>query len=662
MADFKEDTVTEADKDLVAFVVDHTDRWREWRDTNYMQKWDEYERLYYGIWADEDKTRETERAKIVTPAIRQAVDNKVAETIEGISAGGKFFDIEEDVQDQDQGIDTSLVKAQLHDDMKKDKYSKEINRMIKTAEIFGTGIVEIKVKSTVEAIPTMRPIPGSMNTAIGVEERDRTSVQIKAVHPRNFLTDPNAEDVDEAMGVAVEEYVSLHKIVKGIEDGIYRKVEVEPYYDDTDLEPTQQDSIYQDDKVRILRYYGLVPREYLKSLETEGTEVVDLFEEGSEMDDVSDLVEAIVIVANGSKLLKAEESPYMMKDRPVLAYRPETVPGIFWGVGTVQKGYNMQKAIDAQMRSHLDSLALTTVPMMGVDATRLPRGVKFEVRPGKTILTNGNPNEILQPFKFGTLDAANYETAKGFEAMLLQATGTMDSAELTRAAAASQGGGGMGMSIAMSAIVKKNKQQLTNFQEDVMIPMVKKVAYRYMQFDPERYPSKDFKFIPVASIGMVAREYEQQQFIGLLQTLGPESPVVPLVLKGIVESSSLSNREELAAALTQMTQPNPEQQQLQQAQMQAQMQLIQAQIAQLQGQAIESQADAQEAQARAQKLIVEAQLLPEQMRAQVLSSIARDLPDEGEKEFNRRAKVADLMLKEKDIQVREKIVDKQMTN
>ena len=96
--------------------------------------------------------------------------------------------------------------------------------------------------------------------------------------------------------------------------------------------------------------------------------------------------------------------------------------------------------------------------------------------------------------------------------------------------------------------------------------------------------------------------------------------------------------------------------------MQQQMALIQAQIAQLQGQALESQADAQEAQARAQKLIVEAQLLPEQMRAQVLSSIARDLPDEGEKEFNRRAKVADLMLKEKDIQVREKIVDKQMTN
>ena len=117
MADFKEDTVTEADKELVAFVVDHTDRWREWRDTNYMIKWDEYERLYYGIWADEDKTRETERARIVTPAIRQAVDNKVAETIEGLSANGKFFDIEDDAADQQNSMDVEMTKAQLHEDI-----------------------------------------------------------------------------------------------------------------------------------------------------------------------------------------------------------------------------------------------------------------------------------------------------------------------------------------------------------------------------------------------------------------------------------------------------------------------------------------------------------------------------------------------------------------
>jgi len=143
--------------------------------------------------------------------------------------------------------------------------------------------------------------------------------------------------------------------------------------------------------------------------------------------------------------------------------------------------------------------------------------------------------------------------------MLLQATGTLDSAELVKSAAG--GGGqnnGMGMSLAMSAIVKKNKVAMASFQDDFIIPMVKKVAYRYMQFDPERYPMKDFKFTTMSSIGSIAREHEQQQLIGLLQTLGPNSPIVPIILKSIVSTSGLLNREELVSQLDQMSQPNPQ--------------------------------------------------------------------------------------------------------
>jgi hypothetical protein len=655
-----EEQMTEPDRDLVEFVTGHTDRWRDWKEDNYTAKWDRYERLYYGIWADEDKTRKSERSRIVTPAIRQAVDNKVAETIEGMSGNGKFFDIVDDLQDQSGPEDVEIMKRQLQEDMKADKFEKETHKVVKIAEIYGTGIAEILVKNKLEMAPATQTMPGQTLSAIGVRETERVSVPIRAIHPRNFLIDPNAEDIDEALGVAIEEYTSLHKVVKGIEAGIYRKVKIDPYYDDTDLEPSQQDTIFQDDKVRIMRYYGLVPKEFLKNLDAKDKEIVDLFPEDSEADQLSDLIEAVVVIANGSILLKAEASPYMMKDRPIVAYRPEIVPGVFFGVGTVEKGYNMQMAIDAQMRSHLDSLALTTAPMIGMDATRMPRGAKFEVMPGKSILTNGNPSEILQPFKFGNTDPTNYETARGFEAMLLQATGTLDSAELTRAAANGQGAAGLGMSLAMSSIVKKNKQALVNFQDDFLVPLVTKVAYRYMQFDPDRYPTQDYKFIPISSVGMVAREYEQQQFIGLLQTLGPDSPVVPLVLRGIVDSSSLPNKQELSAALQKLTEPDPQQQQMQMQQMQQQMELINAQIQQLMGQAAESQADAQEAQARAQKMIVEAQMIPEKMRIELMNALTQNLKEEDKDAFERRVEIANLLLREREISSNEKIVEKQM--
>ncbi len=52
------------------------------------------------------------------------------------------------------------------------------------------------------------------------------------------------------------------------------------------------------------------------------------------------------------------------------------------------------------------------------------------------LVNTGNPNEILFPFKFGSTDAGNISTAKEFETMLLQATGTLDSQAMTRSVAA----------------------------------------------------------------------------------------------------------------------------------------------------------------------------------------------------------------------------------
>ena len=62
------DEPTESDKDLVSYVTGHCDDWREWRNSNYLELWDEYERILRGIWASEDKTRESERSRIISPA------------------------------------------------------------------------------------------------------------------------------------------------------------------------------------------------------------------------------------------------------------------------------------------------------------------------------------------------------------------------------------------------------------------------------------------------------------------------------------------------------------------------------------------------------------------------------------------------------------------
>jgi hypothetical protein len=644
------DEPTENDKELTAFVVDHCDRWRDYRNTNFLDDYLEYERIFRGEWASEDKTRESERSRIVTPATQQAVETRHAEIMEAIFGQGDFFDIEDDLKDVNGSpLDVEVLKNQLMEDFKQDKIRKAIDQIELMAEIYGTGIGEIVVKTEKIFEPATQAIPGQVGqAAIGVVEKSRIAVKIMPVNPKNFLFDPNGTSVDDCMGVAIESYVGIHKIVEGIEKGIYRKVNITPTYEDTDLEPTQEMSQYRDEKVLLLKYYGLVPREYLTE---EDTEVEDLFPDDSAAEDYSDMVEAIVVIANGSLLLKAEENPYMMKDRPVLSYQDDTVPNRLLGRGTVEKSYNMQKAIDAQVRSHLDSLALTTSPMMGMDATRLPRGARFEVKPGKAFMVNGNPAEILYPFKFGETSLNNLNTAKEFERMLLQATGTLDSQGMVSQVSRD----GAGMSMAVATIIKKYKRTLVNFQEDFLIPFIQKAAFRYMQFDPERYPSVDMKFVPTATLGIIAREYEQQQFIGLLQTLGPNTPVLPLILKGILGNSSLSNRYELMAALDQMSQPDPQAQAMQQAQQQLAMQAAQAQIA-------VNTTQAEQNRAEATKLMAEAQLMPQEVQAKVIASTTKNLPAGNESnEFDKRVKIAELMLKEADMKNKSKMVELQMS-
>jgi hypothetical protein len=267
-------------------------------------------------------------------------------------------------------------------------------------------------------------------------------------------------------------------------------------------------------------------------------------------------------------------------------------------------------------------------------------------------MVNGNPSEILYPFKFGETSLNNLNTAKEFERMLLQATGTLDSQGMV-----SQGNrDGAGMSMAVATIIKKYKRTLVNFQEDFLIPFIQKAAFRYMQFDPERYPSVDMRFIPTATLGIIAREYEQQQFIGLLQTLGPNTPVLPLILKGILNNSSLTNRFELMSALDQMNQPDPQAQEMQQVQQQLALQAAQAQIA-------VNTTQAEQNRAEAAKLMTEAQLMPQEVQAKVIASTTKNLPTGNESnEFDKRVRIAELMLKEADIKNKSKIVELQMAD
>ena len=628
---------------LEDWVLSKCEDWRDHYETNYEEKHEEYFRLWRGIWDGSDTMRESERSRLIAPALQQAVESSVAEVEEATFGRGNWFDIKDDIADQNP-LDIQQLKAQLLEDFSFTKTRKSVAECILNSAIYGTGIGELVIEEVKEMRPATQPIMEGAMQAVGVNIEERFVVKLNPILPQNFLIDPVATSVEDALGVAVDQYVPTHQVEILQEQGVYRDEYVGTAYGETSLEADKELSHQPEDKVRLTKYYGLVPRELFEIAiaqdNADDEEVVDLTGDGEK----SQYVEAVVVIANGV-LMKVEENPYMMQDRPIVAFPWDVIPNRFWGRGVCEKGYNSQKALDTELRARIDALALTIHPMMAVDASRLPRGMKPEVRPGKMFLTNGNPAEVLQPFNFGQVGQVTFAQSQILERMVQQSTGAVDSTGVTGGVNGEATAAGISMSL--GAIIKRHKRTLINFQELFLIPMVQKTAWRYMQYNPELYPAQDFKFVPTSSLGIIAREYEVTQLVQLLQTMPADSPMYPMLIESIVENMNLSKREEMIAKIRQSQQPTQEQQQMAQMQQQMAQQQAQLSLAKEQATAQALQAQAQEAQARAQKYMAETQTEQYNAETQRIKAVSTNLQqgDADDKEFEKRMRLAELTLK-----------------
>ena len=610
------------------WVMEQCNSWRDHFDNNYQDKFEEYNRLWRGQFSAEDKTRDSERSQIISPALQQAVESSVAEIEEATFGRGRFFDIKDDLRDGEPQ-DVVFLREQLYRDFQQNKARKGVAECLINAAVYGTGVAEIVLQEEKEMKPASQPIMEGQMQAVGVNIADRTVCKLRPILPQNFLIDPVATSIEEAIGVAVDEFVPYHQVELLQESGVYKDVDITLAYNDTDLDPDPELIDQPDNKVRLTKYYGLVPK-YL----VEDEEDFEIEEEDGHY------IECIIVIANGGTLLKVERNPYMMGDRPIVAFPWDIVPGRFWGRGVCEKGYNSQKALDAELRARIDALALTVHPMMAMDATRLPRGARPEVRPGKILLTNGDPREVLQPFNFGQVSQITFAQADQLQKMVQTATGAIDSAGIPGSINGEATAAGISMSL--GAIIKRHKRTLINFQESFLIPFVTKVAHRYMQFEPEIYPVNDYKFEVVSSLGIIAREYEVTQLVQLLQTMGSDSPLYPVLIQSIIDNMNISNREQLIQVIQQASQPNPQAQQSAQIAQQVQLGLTQAQSNALNGQAAESTA-------RAEKIAQETKAIPVELENDRIKAVSTNIKagTEDDKEFERRMKVTDKLLEER---------------
>lgn len=552
---------------LASWVMSRVQEWITHRDGEGRQQlWEEYYRLWRGLWSPADKNRDSERSRIITPALQQAVEAVTSEIESAILDKSHWFDIEDDYEapagaepgePTGPGAESAAIvdlRKKLRDDINEADFETAMNQIFLNGSIFGTGIGKLVVDE--EDILTLRQ---GANMQAELDTTTKVLVRLVPVMPQQFAIDSSAHNIKDALGVA-HCYTSPEHLVEAMQQsGSYYKTEVCGAPPEDAL-ISDENPDYQADTVNITDYHGLVPRGLLRAAQEEAvalapdTEIVDLGLEPADEDgdNDDDLVEAMVVIGNGGVLLKAVENPTLTKERLFIAYRHEIVPDQFWGRGVCEKGYNSQKALDASMRGRLDGLALTVHPMMGIDSTRMPRGFKFAVRPGRSILTTGNPGEVLQPMSFGNMDPNQFTNTSELERMVSMSTGGFDTAAPVEVNNRNETASGMSMML--GGFVKRSKRTIRNIENEFIIPMVQKVSRLYMQFAPERYPARDVTFKAMSVLGTMARELEQNQFSSMMSTVPPDSPAFWMLLRSVFESSQLSNREEMVMYTNQQLQ------------------------------------------------------------------------------------------------------------
>jgi len=187
--------------------------------------------------------------------------------------------------------------------------------------------------------------------------------------------------------------------------------------------------------------------------------------------------------------------------------------------------------------------------------------------------------------------ALTFQQASDMERMVQMGSGSMDSASPLSTNRRNETASGMSMLNA--GFLKRSKRTMKNLERQFLDPLVRRCLWRYMQFDPERYPT-DMVFRIRTAMGLMAKEVEQGQLAQMLGYLPPESPAHKIVVKAIFDNTASAEKDELKKAMDAMLQPpDPQQQQMQQMIQQIQLATAQAELAKTQAEAALAKAKAE---------------------------------------------------------------------
>jgi len=548
--------------DLVGEIMSDITTWRKLRDGDFEELWDEFYAKWRGFWMPQHKSFKTERSKLISPLTAMSVDLTSAEIIEAVLGREYFIDLPDDFED-DEKDDMETCRRLLVQDLKKEGFIDEFALTALNGCLYGTGITKIQILTTFE-----KKMSRDAEGALSVTEKEVVQIKPVAIEPGSFVADPACRDIDGMKGCAHEFTMPLTMLTSRQAEGTYSNDFTVGSYRARTLAPNRGDTDQgnrkdQGDVAYITEYYGLVTERNFARARAD-IEGVSLTEGMVNAIPAENTVEVIATIANETHLLRVIKNPLITGERLMISYQHEAVPNRFYGRGVCEKAANVQRAMDGEMRARMDGLAWSNMPMFAFDLTRMPPGSSMNAWPGKGWGTRGNPEEVIKEFRVSGPDQNSYAHMQDLERMGQQATGAMDSQGLR---------GGVrdetatGSALAASSFIKRSKRTMYNI-EGYMQRLVRRTLHLKMQYEPDRYPL-DYEFQVKGSIGIMAREIEQQFMVNLVGVIGQDSPAAMPIIQAIFEHSGSPVKGDVLRALKQISEkkPTPEEEAAKKAQL-----------------------------------------------------------------------------------------------
>ncbi len=534
---------------LVRWVTDRVNQWERDRNSNYLERWDEFYRIWRCEWTEEDKTRQVERSKLMPTDLSEAVQKATSEMQDAFFGRENWLDASDNFGDG-QNQDVKDMAKRLREDADQNGVKSALGKAMFYGALYGTGILKIAVGTKEVAVPTSIVDNFGRQVLGGATVETQPYIHAVPVSPREFVIETGARSIDEAIGCAHITDVPRHTVLEGQRSGVFKAGKI-PAYEGQGVQPYDIEQLTADaDQVRLIEYHGKVSAALLPGKRARGNnrrKIVD-----GEIDASVEMVEAIVVIANDATRLKAVANPFTLKDRSIVAFQYESVPDSFYGRGVVEAGYHPYKALQTEIRARADGLGLANYPTVWRDeASFTGESTRDDpdeaiIVPGKEYVVAGNPSNAIKEFKFSGPNPQTSVAIADYQRMIESATGSFG---FQGALASSKDSTVAGSSMALQSFMRRSKQTAFNIERNLISPAITKMAWRSMQFMPGRYPPIDFSFKLSGAMGVLQRDAERATLIELLSAIPPESPAYYAILQLVVEDGPYNQRQELMAIL-----------------------------------------------------------------------------------------------------------------